>query len=260
MSKNLNSPLANASLLGTRVRIHLFALVAAICLPPPSAAEQKAYESVETHYQYAAKVVCSLLTPHQDGDLARGTYRTVINVHNPTEKRVTFIDKVALSGAPGDPPSPFSVTPFEKTTLQPDGAVKFTCGDIAGFFCPINGVCVDFAFLDGFLIIKSPVELDVVGVYTARSVDGDVESVDVETVQPRRITAKTKLKEKVSKPTTKQRIPYPPRPSPDYGKLRCGGIAGFECPTGKECIDDPSDTCDPAQGGADCFGICVDKS
>ena len=37
----------------------------------------------------------------------------------------------------------------------------------------------------------------------------------------------------------------------------CGGLAGFSCPEGFECVDDPGDHCDPAAGGADCSGICV---
>jgi len=37
----------------------------------------------------------------------------------------------------------------------------------------------------------------------------------------------------------------------------CGGIAGIGCPEGEICTDDPSDDCDPNQGGADCGGICV---
>jgi hypothetical protein len=37
----------------------------------------------------------------------------------------------------------------------------------------------------------------------------------------------------------------------------CGGIAGFPCPPGSTCVDDPKDDCDPTQGGADCGGICV---
>jgi hypothetical protein len=37
----------------------------------------------------------------------------------------------------------------------------------------------------------------------------------------------------------------------------CGGIAGIACPEGLVCVDDPSDSCDPEQGGADCGGICV---
>lgn len=39
----------------------------------------------------------------------------------------------------------------------------------------------------------------------------------------------------------------------------CGGIAGIRCPTGKTCVDDPSDSCDPKRGGADCPGICQVK-
>jgi hypothetical protein len=37
----------------------------------------------------------------------------------------------------------------------------------------------------------------------------------------------------------------------------CGGIAGFPCPPGYTCIDNPNDDCDPSRGGADCGGMCV---
>jgi hypothetical protein len=47
-----------------------------------------------------------------------------------------------------------------------------------------------------------------------------------------------------------------PRPTePQF----CGGIAGFPCPEGQTCVDNPNDDCDPANGGADCGGICVSK-
>jgi hypothetical protein len=36
----------------------------------------------------------------------------------------------------------------------------------------------------------------------------------------------------------------------------CGGFAGIPCPGAAECVDDPSDDCDPEQGGADCGGLC----
>jgi hypothetical protein len=36
----------------------------------------------------------------------------------------------------------------------------------------------------------------------------------------------------------------------------CGGFAGIACPEGYTCVDDPTDDCDPNQGGADCGGIC----
>ncbi len=39
---------------------------------------------------------------------------------------------------------------------------------------------------------------------------------------------------------------------------QCGGFAGRPCPEAMNCVDDPSDECDPKQGGADCGGICVE--
>jgi hypothetical protein len=39
-------------------------------------------------------------------------------------------------------------------------------------------------------------------------------------------------------------------------KVACGGFAGTPCPGEGKCVDDPSDDCDPANGGADCSGIC----
>jgi len=47
-------------------------------------------------------------------------------------------------------------------------------------------------------------------------------------------------------------------PPPGCGGIACGGIGGnVPCPTGTTCVDDPTDDCDPAKGGADCGGICV---
>ena len=45
----------------------------------------------------------------------------------------------------------------------------------------------------------------------------------------------------------------------DAPKVFCGGIAGIACPGAGTCIDDPSDSCDPMHGGADCGGLCVCK-
>ncbi len=36
----------------------------------------------------------------------------------------------------------------------------------------------------------------------------------------------------------------------------CGGIAGIPCGPNEQCVDDPTDECDPNKGGADCGGIC----
>ena len=41
------------------------------------------------------------------------------------------------------------------------------------------------------------------------------------------------------------------------GGPACGGIAARPCPGSGRCVDDPSDSCDPQNGGADCGGICT---
>jgi hypothetical protein len=39
----------------------------------------------------------------------------------------------------------------------------------------------------------------------------------------------------------------------------CGGLRGLPCAdASQQCVDDPTDGCDPLKGGADCMGICVD--
>jgi len=38
--------------------------------------------------------------------------------------------------------------------------------------------------------------------------------------------------------------------------VSCGGKAGRPCPGAGKCVDNPNDTCDPKNGGADCGGIC----
>ncbi|KAK4153656.1 hypothetical protein C8A00DRAFT_33606 [Chaetomidium leptoderma] len=37
----------------------------------------------------------------------------------------------------------------------------------------------------------------------------------------------------------------------------CGGFAAIKCKDGKMCVEDPTDDCDPKNGGYDCGGICV---
>jgi hypothetical protein len=43
---------------------------------------------------------------------------------------------------------------------------------------------------------------------------------------------------------------------PGVCRKTCGGFAGFKCDEGQNCVDNPADSCDPQNGGADCPGIC----
>lgn len=57
------------------------------------------------------------------------------------------------------------------------------------------------------------------------------------------------------------KAPCPPVAAcvPDAPGVTCGGIAGILCPGAGQCVDNPTDDCDPANGGADCGGLCQCK-
>jgi len=57
------------------------------------------------------------------------------------------------------------------------------------------------------------------------------------------------------------RLPESIADAPGKCVQQCGGYAGLACSTpDDECVDDPTDDCDPTRGGADCGGVCVGKS
>lgn len=158
------------------------------------AASSPAHAQLKTSYQYAVKTLCTMLGEIGFGDaLSPGRYRTVINIHNPTEKSFEIARKFALAGGPTDPFGPFSVTPYKSLKLGPDQAIAFNCFDIANFYCPINNVCVDFTAIDGFLVINSPAELDVVAAYTGNPKGGEVSTLHTETVAARKIAKVIKI-------------------------------------------------------------------
>jgi hypothetical protein len=144
-------------------------------------------ETIETKFEYSVKVICSLFGTFEDQVLANGIYRTVINIHNPIDRQITFARKVALAQQEGSPTGEFNVSHFKKATLEPNAALQINCLNIADFFCPIDGVCIDFVAIDGFLVINSPVRLNVFAVYTARHSDGEVETMQVENIRARKV-------------------------------------------------------------------------
>ncbi len=129
-------------------------------------------------FQYAVKFVCG----KSAGEVvAPGTYFTAINVHNPTNEEVHFRKKFAVA-LPGERPGP--VSKFFEAKLGPDEALEIDCPDIIRLASTPGEKPA--AFLKGFVIIESDLELDVVVIYTAEGRGDQVETLDVERVPPRR--------------------------------------------------------------------------
>ena len=126
-------------------------------------------------FQYAVKFVCG---KSEGRIVAPGTYFTAINVHNPNEKRVGFKKKFAIA-LPNEKAGP--VSKFFDARLGPDEAFEIDCPDIQERSRPTGN------FLKGFAVIESPLELDIVAVYTAAGASQQVETIDIERVGPRRL-------------------------------------------------------------------------
>jgi hypothetical protein len=129
-------------------------------------------------FQYAAKVVCGT---SRGVVVAPGVYFTAVNVHNPSRTTIGLRWKVAV-GLPGAKAGP--VSGFFDARLGPDEALEIDCPDITRHV-KVEGL------LKGFVVIESGLELDVVAVYTASPEKGEVTTLEIERVPPRRLAPPT---------------------------------------------------------------------
>jgi hypothetical protein len=188
----------------------------AIVDPPPAALIIPRQEFV-----YSAKFVCGsppVPVPNPGGLIPMGPvvpadYRTAINIHNPQNIPVNFTKKVVLALSEFEKPRP----PSEKIPfgLNPDYAFEIDCQDIYKI-----GQFGNMPFAKGFVVITTPLELDMVGVYTSISSTNDI-TLDVETITPKLIRTIRPIPTPLPTPT-----PTPlPTPTP--------------CPSGQICATPP---------------------
>ncbi len=126
-------------------------------------------------FQYAAKFICMSDIPgssQQSAGLLPGNYETSVNIHSPGKTKAKIRMKLARGGV---------ITPWKKSELKYDEATQVNCGQVQDF-----GVTFIHGF-EGFLVIESTQSLDVIAVYTASAVGGQVSSIDVEAVRERKI-------------------------------------------------------------------------
>jgi hypothetical protein len=153
----------------------------AALLAAPEAASAQIPDTL--HLEYAVKVVCGRSatagTQWQSAPVAMGLYFTAVNIHNPTDRWTPFRIKVAYTR----PETQGTITGFTTLWLGPDGALRVDCTRVLKGPSPVPPGSPQ----DGFLVIQSQVDLDVVAVYTAAPSDVQpVSTMDVERAQPRR--------------------------------------------------------------------------
>ena len=133
---------------------------------------------------YAAKFICGTmpeLQPTREGPVEPGSYATAINVHNPsprepvifTKKAVLLFNVNAAEKEEGYevPKAPYGKS-YRREQLGPDYGMEIDGRDIRELLtgqAPAAPV-----FIKGWVVIESPLPLDVVAVYTVRGPDGAV--------------------------------------------------------------------------------------
>jgi hypothetical protein len=147
-------------------------LLLILFLASAAAAQAQTQFSLST---YAAKFVCG----KADERLASGgRYLTLINVHNASPfRRTVYIKRFAIA-LPDEKPG--KISDFFGGILGPEEAMTIDCENIYKHTGVSSGT-----FLEGFAVIYSLSELDVVSVYTAGH--ADVETVHTERVPLRRL-------------------------------------------------------------------------
>jgi len=130
-------------------------------------------------FEYVAKLICGFQeNPERN---APGFYTTTINIHNPWEREVSFLKKLALTYPRQDPDREQSpgdvVTISERDMLKPDEALAVDCVDISRH--------VGAQFVEGFVVIQSQASIDVTAVYTVTGRDRRQPNIDVEQIRER---------------------------------------------------------------------------
>jgi len=164
---------------GMTVLLSVVFLVAGVAMVTPLGSESEARGDIPkpTKWQYIGKIVCGLF----DGEpLIDGFYRTAINVLNLSRYEDVAVEAVISTTFPNDEmvsePSPF--------TLSSLGAFLIDCETVlvGGFNAQID------APREGFVIITSDEELEVIAVYTVLPLTFEVGiSIDVVRVPGRKI-------------------------------------------------------------------------
>jgi hypothetical protein len=187
----------------------IVAALAVIASPRPAAAQGIVFPTPSRYYwNYSVKFVCGVQPPLQTAAGAQGlgepvvkpgNYATEINIHNYNYREVPLRKKVILLVKDTQPigrePESQGPIAFDKITLKPDWATMDDCNRLWQLLNPnAPALPAIMPLMVGYLVIISPIDLDIDAVYTAE-VPGRLEvgkdptgiSMDVERVNGKRV-------------------------------------------------------------------------
>jgi hypothetical protein len=146
----------------------------------------KAAPAAPAPFNYAAKFMCGefdklgdpSLPAAIEGPVKAGNYQTTINVHNPNSREVPLQKKAVLIFS-GD--QPIDRTVFEqprqpgqlvRALLLPDFGLEIECQDIRKLLLS-PGAPPAPTFIDGWVVVLSPLPLDIDAIYTGYGYNSD---------------------------------------------------------------------------------------
>jgi hypothetical protein len=140
---------------------------------------------LDKQFTYAVKYICDV--PQGVTGLP-SKYATLINIHNPNDRSVDFCIKGVDAPGPNEATGEaFEIGQLTFRSTEADGGFALGCAAIADLPPPPFSPTTQHS--DGFVVIISPKELDVVAAYTVRDdPSGETAdftaSVDVEYIKP----------------------------------------------------------------------------
>ncbi len=157
------------------------ALAQGLSLQVVPVAGKRVFDSNQKKYvwSYSAKFLCGTISPlatapQLGNPLLPGVYLTAINIRNYNFKSFTILKMAVETKSEFEQPGKIG-TPFPVDLVAGSG-LEVDCTDILFLLCgspaPNAPPCVDLStqFIKGFVGIESPLDLDVVGVYTAKPI------------------------------------------------------------------------------------------
>ena len=123
-------------------------------------------------FRYDAKFLCGVQPDPRGLRLTQGQYGSVINILNPTRRQVRFRKSLALAFPPAEQIQG-ETYPISMDDLDANHALKVDCEDVR---TNVFGGAFPADYIDGFITILSPQQLEVQGVYTTSPVSADLEA------------------------------------------------------------------------------------
>ena len=156
-------------------QIGMLAVVLALLLPAPGLTQESKKKTI---YSYATPFYCGESDESFQEGVVAGTHSTSINIHNPSLHFKVAFSKLVTRALPFQRSG--TITQAEEGVLNKNEAITVECNEIR-MRLPAS---MTSQFRSGFLVVRSKYRLNVTAIFSSRPGNGEVSTIDVESVSP----------------------------------------------------------------------------